>query len=112
MKTLIHLVVSTVAVLITTYILPGVHVDGPLAAFVLAVVLAVINLILKPILVALTLPITILTLGLFILVINGLLVMLASSIVPGFDVDSFWWALLFGIVLALVNWVLGMFDRD
>ena len=112
MKTLIHFIVSTIAILITAYILPGVHVSGLLAAFVLAVVLGAINLILRPILIFLTLPITILTLGLFVLVINGLLVMLASYIVPGFTVDSFWYALLFGIVLAIVNWILEIFDRE
>jgi len=112
MKTLLHFIVSTIAILITAYILPGVHVSGLLAAFVLAVVLGAINLILRPILIFLTLPITIFTLGLFVLVINGLLVMLASYIVPGFTVDSFWSALLFGIVLAIINWVLQIFDRE
>jgi len=112
MKTLIHFIVSTVAILITAYVLPGVHVSGLLAAFVLAVVLGAINLILRPILIFLTLPITILTLGLFVLVINGLLIMLASYIVPGFAVDNFWWALLFGVVLAIVNWVLQVFEKE
>ena len=111
MKTLIHFVVSTIAILITAYILPGVHVSGLLAAFVLAVVLGAINLILRPILIFLTLPITILSLGLFVLVINGLLVMLASYIVPGFTVDGFWYAFLFGIVLAIINWVLEIFEN-
>jgi putative membrane protein len=112
MKTLIHFIVSALAILVTAYILPGVHVDGIVAALVLAVVLGVINTILRPILVFLTLPLTIVTLGLFILVINGLLVMLASYIVPGFSVASFWWALLFGIVLAIVSWVLERFEKD
>ncbi len=110
MKTLIHFVVSAVAILITAYILPGVHIDGALAAVILAVVLGVINTFLRPILIILTLPISILTLGLFVLVINGLLIMLASSIVPGFAVDGFLWALVFGIVLAAVSYVLEMFD--
>ncbi|MFA6177472.1 MAG: phage holin family protein [Candidatus Paceibacterota bacterium] len=112
MKTLIHFVVSAIAILITAYILPGVHVSGLLAAFILAVVLGAINLILRPILIFLTLPITIFTLGLFILVINGLLVMLASYIVPGFTVDSFWSAFLFGIILAIVNWVFEVFEKE
>jgi putative membrane protein len=111
MKTFIHFIVSTIAILITAYILPGVHVSGLLSAFVLAVVLGAINLILRPILIFLTLPITIFTLGLFVLVINGLLVMLASYIVPGFTVDGFWYAFLFGIVLAIVSWVLQVFDK-
>lgn len=112
MKTLIHFIVSALAILITAYILPGVHVSGVVAALILAVVLGAINLILRPILIFLTLPITILTLGLFVLVINGLLVMLASYIVPGFTVDNFWWAFLFGIVLAIVNWILEAFEKE
>ncbi|MFA5931886.1 MAG: phage holin family protein [Candidatus Paceibacterota bacterium] len=111
MKTLIHFIVSTLAILITAYFLPGVHVTGLLAALVLAVVLGAINVILRPILIFLTLPLTIITLGLSVLFINGFLVMLASYIVPGFKVDSFWWAFLFGIVLAIVNWVLQMFEQ-
>ena len=110
MKTLVHFVVSALAILITAYVLPGVEVSGFLSAFVLAVVLAAINLVVRPLLVALTLPITIMTLGLFILVINALLIMLAASIVPGFMVASFWWAVLFSIVLAVVNSVLGMLE--
>jgi len=111
MKTLIHFIVSTLAILITAYLLPGVHVTGLLAALVLAVVLGAINVILRPILIFLTLPLTIITLGLSVLFINGFLVMLTSYIVPGFKVDSFWWAFLFGIVLAIVNWVLQMFEQ-
>jgi len=110
MKTIIHWVVSALAILLTAYLLPGVHVDGIVAALILAVVLGVINAFLRPLLVVLTLPITILTLGFFVLIINGLLVMLASYIVPGFTIDGFWWALAFGIVLAIVSSVLHMFE--
>ena len=110
MKIIINWVVSALAIIVTAYVLPGVHVNGFLAALVLAVVLGAINLILRPILVILTLPISIMTLGSFVLIINALLIMLAAHIVPGFYVDSFWWALLFGIVLALVNWILQLFD--
>ncbi len=109
MKTLIHWVVSVIAILITAYILPGVHVTGIFSAFVLAVVLGAVNAILRPILIFLTLPLTVLSLGLFVLIINGFLVMFAALIVPGFAVDNFWWALLFGIVLAIVSFVLEMF---
>jgi putative membrane protein len=112
MKTIINWLVSALAILVTAYLLPGVHVDGILTAFVLAVVLGAINMILRPILVFLTLPITVVTLGLFILVINALLVLLASYVVPGFTVANFWWAFLFGIVLAIINWVLQMFERE
>ncbi len=110
MKTFIHFLVSAVAILISAYILPGVGVSGFLSAFVLAVVLGVINTFIRPVLIMLTLPISIVTLGLFVLVINALLIMLAAAIVPGFMVASFWWALIFGIVVALVTSVLQMFD--
>ena len=111
MKTIIHWIVSALAIVLTAYLLPGAHVDGIVAALILAVVLGIINAFLRPLLIMLTLPITLLTLGLFTLVINGLLVMLAASVVPGFAVDSFWWALAFSIVLAIVSAVLHMFER-
>jgi len=112
MKTLIHFVVSAIAILITAYVLPGVYVDGLFAALVLAVILGVINTFIRPVLVVLTLPLSIVTLGLFVLVINALLVMLASYIVPGFTVAGFWYAFLFGIVLAIVSYVLQIFERE
>ncbi|MEA2701306.1 MAG: putative rane protein [Candidatus Parcubacteria bacterium] len=99
---LIHWIVSVAAILIAAYLIPGVTVTL-VGALVLAIVLGIINLFVKPVLTLLTLPLTILTLGLFSLVLNALLIMLAASIVPGFDVSGFWAALLFGVVLALVN---------
>jgi putative membrane protein len=91
--------------------LPGVIVEGFISALVLAVVLGAINMFLKPILVLLTLPINILTLGLFSLVINALLIMLASAIVPGFSVSGFWWALAFSLVLSIVTAVLSRISK-
>lgn len=111
MKTIIHFIVSAISITITAYILPGVHINSPFTAFALAVVLGVINTILRPILVLFTLPLSIMTFGLFILVINALLVLLAAFIVPGFSVTNFWWAFLFGIVLAIVNWILQVFEK-
>ena len=103
MKFFLHCFVSALAIVITAYLLPGVHVDGFITALILAVVLGVINAFLRPILVILTLPLTVVTFGLFLLVLNTLLIMGAAAIVPGFSVSGFWWAFLFGIVLALVN---------
>ncbi len=103
MNIIINWLVSAVTILIAAYLLPGVHVESFIAALATAVVLGIINLLIKPLLILLTLPITILTLGLFTLVINALLILLASSIVPGFKVDGFWWALIFSIVLSLIN---------
>lgn len=99
---------STFAIMITSYLLPGVHLDGFLPAMVTAVVIGLINTFIKPVLLVFTLPVNILTLGLFTLIVNALLIMLASAITPGFQVDNFGWALLFSIVLFFVNYGLGL----
>ncbi|HNY64822.1 MAG TPA: phage holin family protein [Deltaproteobacteria bacterium] len=107
MKLLLKWIVMTIAVLITAYLLErGVTVDSFWAAIVTALVLGLINAVVRPILLVLTLPLTIVSLGLFIFVLNAFLVLLTSSIVPGFHVLSFWWALLFSLVLSLVSFVL------
>ena len=106
MNILISWLVYSLAILVAGYVLPGVHISSFFTALVVAIVLGIINAFIKPILIILTLPITILTLGLFTLVINAFLIMLTSWIVPGFVVDGFWWALLFSIVLSVVNWFL------
>lgn len=109
MKILINLVLSAVAVFVTAKILPGVKLDGCMTALVVAVVLGAVNAVLRPLLLILTLPINILTLGLFTFVIIGGLVQLVSWLVPGFQVASFWWALVFALVLWLVSAVLSIF---
>jgi putative membrane protein len=104
MNLLFSWLVSALAILSTAYLLQkGVHVDNFLTALVIAVVLGIINAILRPILIVLTLPINIITLGLFTFVINALLIMFTSYLVTGFRVDSFWWALLFSLVLSIIN---------
>ena len=109
---IINWLLSAAAIGVAAYLLPRVHISGGFATLlVLAVVLGLINAILKPILQLLALPVTILTLGLFSLVINALLILLAASIVPGFVVDGFWWALLFSIVLSLVNGFFSMMKK-
>ena len=112
MKFLIKILVTGLAVLISSYILPGVNVDGMLTAVIVAAVLALLNASVKPLLIILTIPITIFTLGLFLLVINALMILLASKIVPGFTVDGFWYALFFSIVLAIVNGIFESFNPD
>lgn len=103
MSILINWVVSAFAILVTAYILPGVQVQSFTAALVAAVVLGVINAFIKPILIILTLPINILSLGLFTFVINAFVIILTANLVPGFKVDGFWWALLFSVVLSIIN---------
>jgi putative membrane protein len=106
MGILINLILSAIIIIAASYILPGVHVASFTSALVTALVLGIINAIIKPILLILTLPITIITLGLFTLIINAVLILLTASIVPGFKVDGFIWALVMGVFLAVVNMVL------
>lgn len=104
MQIIINLLLSTVAVIISAYVLPGVKVDSFLTAVVVAVVLGIINAVIKPILIVITLPINIITLGLFTFIINGIIILLVSAFVPGFKVQGFLWAILFSIVLSIVSW--------
>ena len=85
------------------HILNGVHVTDFWTAFVFAIVLALLNMFIKPILILVTLPVTFITLGLFLFVVNTLVVMLASKFVDGFSIDNFWWALLFSIILSIIT---------
>ena len=105
-----RLIISALAVLITALTLDGVNVDPWWWAVIIAIVLGFVNSCIKPLVKLLALPINIMTLGLFTFVINALMVMLCSWIVkPHFEVDSFWWALGFSIVLTLVSWFLHLF---
>jgi len=99
----IYLVINTIAVFVASKILPGIHVENIVTALLVAIVLGVINVFLKPLLVILTLPINLLTLGLFTFVINAFLVLVVSWIVPGFTVDNFLWALAFSLIVSLVS---------
>jgi putative membrane protein len=105
---LIKWVINAVAVCVTAYLLPGIHLDGFKAAMVVALVLGLINVLLKPLLVLLTIPITILTLGLFLLVINAAMLYLTSKLVSGFVIDSFLTALIASVVLTVVSYLLGV----
>lgn len=106
MHILLSILINTLAVLVTGYILSGIHIASFWTALVVAIVLGIVNAVLRPIIFILTLPINILTLGLFSFVIMGLLVYLVSAIVPGFTVDNFGWAILFALIVALINWFL------
>jgi len=108
---LAHWISTALALLVCSQILPGVHVDSYATLAVAALVLGFINAIVRPILLLLTLPLTLLTLGLFYFVVNGLAFGLAAWVVPGFDVDSIGWAILGSIVVSLFSWFLGSFGR-
>ncbi|HNS71419.1 MAG TPA: phage holin family protein [bacterium] len=103
MKLILRLVASTLSVFTAAYIIPGVTVDSWKTALIVALVLGFLNMFIKPILVILTLPVTILTLGVFYLLINALMVIITASLVSGFQVDSIVAALLFGILVSVVN---------
>lgn len=103
MGILINWFISGLAVFAAAYILPGVHVDSFLTALIVALVLGIVNAIIKPILFVLTLPITLLTFGLFALILNALMILLTDALVVGFSVDGFFWALLFSFLLSLIN---------
>ena len=90
-------------------VLSGIHVVDFWTAFIFAVVLAILNTFIKPLIILLTLPVTILTLGLFLFIINAAVVLLASRFVDGFRIDNFWWGLLFSLLLSLFTSVL---DRE
>ncbi len=104
-----YLIVNALAFYVTAYIVPGVQISDFGALIVVSIVWGLLSIILRPILILLTLPVNILTLGLFTFVINAFLIMLMSGLVPGFKVDGFGAALLAAVVLALLNVVLGKF---
>src|SRR6185295_19180099 len=112
MNFLTRLVTSSLAVIIVTYLLPGVSVDNVVTAIIVAAVLALLNMVIKPLFILLTLPVTIVTLGLFLLVINALMILLASKIVPGFYVDGFWWTFIFSIILSIVTGIFNALATD
>ncbi|SHL86021.1 phage holin family protein [Flavobacterium xinjiangense] len=103
MNLLLRILITGGLVLLIAHFMPGVHVASFTTALIVAVVLGLLNIFIKPILVILTLPVTIVTLGLFLLVINALIILLCTNIVGGFSVDSFWTALIFSIILSLLQ---------
>lgn len=111
MNGILRFLLSGVAVLLTAYLLPGVHVEHYGYALLAALFISLANVIVKPILVILTIPITIITLGLFLLIINALIILLVESLVPGFNVDGFWWALAFSLILSIFNSMFSDFTK-
>lgn len=103
MNLLIKIIITAALVLLISNFMPGVHVESITTALFVAIVLGLLNIFIKPILVIFTLPVTILTLGLFLLVINALIIILCTNIVGGFRIDTFWTALFFSIILSLLQ---------
>lgn len=111
MALLIRLVVNAIALIVVAYVVPGIHVSGLGSALVAAIVLGVVNAVLRPILFVLSLPLELLTLGLFTLVINALLFWLVGALHVGLTVDGFWPAFWGAIVMSIVSWLLSLFTR-
>ncbi|MBN7813143.1 phage holin family protein [Algoriphagus sp. H41] len=105
---LTKIILGGISVLIADYLMRGVSIDTWTTGFILAAVIILINFTLKPIMVILTFPITLLTFGLFLLVINAGVILIAAYFVPGFSVGGFWWALGFSLVVSLINSVFGI----
>jgi putative membrane protein len=103
MNFIVRFLLNGLAVWAAAYLLDGVDIDGYLTALIVAFVISISNATVKPLLIVLTIPITLLTMGLFLLVINALIIMLADWLVDDFTVDGFWWALLFSFLLSIFN---------
>jgi len=112
MNALIRILLSGVAVMLTAYLLPGVHVEDYWAALLVAILVSISNVLVKPVLIILTIPITIFTFGLFLLVINALIILMVDYFVDGFLVDGFWWALGFSLILSVFNSLFGDLTRQ
>lgn len=112
MKTIIQLLVTAFIVVALSNFLPGTHIDSYTTGIWVAIVLGLINIFIKPLLIVLTLPVTIFTFGIFLLVINALIILMSSSLVSGFQVDGFWWALLFSLLLSFFqSFIFAAFDK-
>jgi putative membrane protein len=105
MRIIINILLSALAVVIGAYLLPGVHIDNFWDAIIVAIVISLINNFVRPVLVILTIPITIFSFGLFLFVIDAVLIMFAGNIIKGFQIDGFWPALLFSIILSILTWI-------
>ena len=101
--------VLTAAVMMACWLLNGIHVDGMFPALLAAAMLGILNAVLRPVLILLTLPLNIMTLGLFTFVINGLMLLIVSAVIPGFDVQGFWTAVFGALIIGATSWLLNRF---
>ena len=101
-----NLLINTISIFAVAYILTGIQIDSFVTALIVAVVMAVLNVTLKPFLIVITIPITIITFGLFLLVVNVLVLYAAAALIDGFHIAGFWWALLFSFLVSFVNSIL------
>lgn len=106
MRFLARLVLNGLAIVVAAWLLPGIHITSTFAALLAGVILGFVNAIVRPVLFLLTLPLTLLTLGLFIFVVNALCFALTAWLVPGFTIDGFLWALVGALLVSVVSWIL------
>ncbi|MFZ0945864.1 MAG: phage holin family protein [Syntrophobacteraceae bacterium] len=109
---LIRWLVLTISIILTSYLVDGIYVESFFSALFAALVLGILNALFRPVLIVITLPINILTLGLFTFVINALLLKMVSGVVPGFHVYGFWSAVFGSLIISLVSWLLSSFVSD
>lgn len=109
---MVRFLLSGLAVTLTAYLLPGVNVKHYGYALLVAFMISVVNFFVKPLLVLLTIPITVFTLGLFLLVINAIIILLVDALTPGFAVDGFWWALAFSLIMSVFNSIFNDLTKD
>jgi len=112
MGLLVRWLILTAAIMVASYLINGIEVNGFFSAFFAAAILGVLNIFFRPILLILTLPINILTLGFFTFIINAVLLKMASSVITGFQVHGFWSAVFGGLIISVVSWLLNSFIND
>jgi len=112
MGILIRWIILTVSIIIASYLLEGIHISSFFSAFFAAAALGILNALFRPILLILTLPINVLTLGLFTFIINALMLKMASGIIPGFEVQGFWTAVIGSLIISVISWLLNSFISD
>lgn len=112
MKIILKMLLTAIAVVILAQILPGVQVDGYMSAIIVAIVLGLLRIFVRPLIILFTLPITIMTLGLFLFVINAVIILLADKLIDGFAVSGFWYALLFSLLLSFFQSILYSFLKE
>ncbi|MGZ3579537.1 MAG: phage holin family protein [Syntrophales bacterium] len=112
MGILIRWIILTLSIIIASYLLEGIHISGFFSAFCAAAALGILNALFRPILLILTLPINVLTLGLFTFIINALMLKMASGIIPGFEVHGFWTAVIGSLIISIISWLLNSFISD
>ncbi|MBT1703042.1 phage holin family protein [Chryseosolibacter indicus] len=112
MNFIIRFLLNGLAIVLTAYLLPGVDVEDYGTALIVAVILSIANVIVKPILIVFTIPITVLTLGLFLLAINAIIILFVDYLVSGFYFNGFWWALLFSLILSIFNSMFSDLAKD